>query len=77
MTSNLNQGTRSALTVPKRICNGLRSPMASSCVWSAPASTVVLASIFLSSGLLPWTLGFDGGEAGRPGCVCCGCSRRR
>ncbi|GKV42551.1 hypothetical protein SLEP1_g49940 [Rubroshorea leprosula] len=63
MTSNLNQGTRSASTVPKRICNGLRSPMASSCVWSAPASTVVSVSIFLSSGLLPWTLGFDGDQA--------------
>ncbi|GKV31837.1 hypothetical protein SLEP1_g40500 [Rubroshorea leprosula] len=42
--------------------------MASSCVWSAPASTVVSSSIFLSSDLLPWTLGFDGGEVGRPGC---------
>ncbi|GKV52520.1 hypothetical protein SLEP1_g59098 [Rubroshorea leprosula] len=30
--------------------------------------TVVSASIFLSSDLLHWTLGFDGGEAGRSGC---------
>ncbi|GKV15063.1 hypothetical protein SLEP1_g25864 [Rubroshorea leprosula] len=75
MTSNLNQGTRSASTVPKRFCNGLQYPMASSCVWSAPASTVVSASIFLSSGLLPWTLGFDGGEAGRPRCFCYDCHK--
>lgn len=56
-TSNHRRRTRSALTAPRRTRSGPPFRTASSCVWSAPASTVAWAFTSPSSDLSPWTPG--------------------